>query len=570
MPVRRLPPLVLGLSLGLSLALTSASARASGPEEGPAGLVEGPSEAPSVEGPQGEGAQESLLRAEDPVRALFEMPPSSRDDAYGPRPTGVPTITREQIVRYGMDNPYVRAADEHVDAMEAQLRKANFAWVPIVRTSAVIAPGAAIDCDDVTLDGADGPFSFQYCRAAGDPADGTDPVDLQTVQGYFERIGNAGIALSLKAEFVVPITTFGKIVTVQKLAKVGVELAELQRLATQQETTLRIYQAHAALMLARETIAILDRAWDIIAGERGKIAAELGLGPDGLPAFDADPDSINPDRDPDDFVRLELGEVELATRMREARAIEAEALSTLWAIAGNAAPRGFDVKERRLVPDRIPGGLAELEHYQSMALAHRPEARMADAGVKFRQTQEKLARTNFLPDLGAVVRAELRYANKATTEMRTLYYTGRLNTSSIYLGLALSWNLDFHNDAFDLQKAQAERREAEYQREAARRLLLLEVEQAYRDVLDAEQQMAFMTLARDKSWKLVVSEQAADSVGTANFNDLRKALEKWAGFEFALFEAIMNRNAAIAGLSRAVGAPLVEPAPANPSPAVDG
>ncbi|EDM80349.1 hypothetical protein PPSIR1_11255 [Plesiocystis pacifica SIR-1] len=193
---------------------------------------------------------------------------------------------------------------------------------------------------------------------------------------------------------------------------------------------------------------------------------------------------------------------------------------------------------------------------------------MADAGVKFRQTQEKLARTNFLPDLGAVVRAELRYANKATTEMRTLYYTGRLNTSSIYLGLALSWNLDFHNDAFDLQKAQAERREAEYQREAARRLLLLEVEQAYRDVLDAEQQMAFMTLARDKSWKLVVSEQAADSVGTANFNDLRKALEKWAGFEFALFEAIMNRNAAIAGLSRAVGAPLVEPAPA--SLAVDG
>ncbi|HLT37660.1 MAG TPA: TolC family protein [Enhygromyxa sp.] len=506
------------------------------------------------------GSQAALLRDDDPVRALFEMPPARRDDSYGPRPAGVPTLTREQIVRYALDNPYVRAADQHIEAMEALLLTAKFAWVPIIRTSAVLTPGAAIDCDDISLQGEDGqPFSFQYCRAAGDPDDGSSAADLQTISGYFDRIARAGIAFRLQAEFVAPITTFGKIVNYQRLAKVGVELAEIQKLAAQHETILRIYEAHAALLLARESIEILREAWKVLQQERGKIEADLGLGPDGEPSFDSDPDSLNLDRDPDDMLRLELGEIELASRMREARMIESKALATLWAIAGNAAPSGFDVAEKSLKTDAVEGGLAELDHYRSLALKNRPEARLADAGVKARKVQEKLARTNFLPDLGAVVRLGYGYANAATPEMRTLYYTGRLNYSNVYFGLALSWDLDFHNDAFALKKARAERREAEYKAEAARRLLLLEVEDAYRAVIDAEQRLRFAELARDKAWKLVISEQTSASIGAGDFDDLSKALKQWAEFEFQRFESIMKRNTALARLSRAVGAPLTAP-----------
>lgn len=510
------------------------------------------------------GAQARLLASDDPVGALFEMAPSTRADAYGPRPAGVPAIDLAQLIRYGLENPYVRAADQSIEAMRAQLRMARFAWVPVIRTSAVLTPGAAIECDDLTLQGENGPFSFQYCRAAGDPEDGSRFTDLQTVTGYFSRFADAGIALRVNTEFVVPITTFGKIVSAKQLAKVGVEFAELQKLATQQETVLRIYEAHAAVLLARESIAILTDAWTILQSERDKIEADLGLGPDGQPAFDADLDSIDPNRDPDDLIRLEVGEIELAGRMREARMIEAKALASLWAIGGNAAPAHFDVAEQRLTPTAVEGGLAELDHYRKLALKNRPEAKLADAGVKARKLQEKLARTNFLPDLGAVVRVGVGYANKATTEMRTLYYTGRLNYSNVYFGLALNWNIDFHNDAFALQRARAQRREAEYKRDAARAMLLLEVEDAYRAVLDAEQQLRFAEIARDKSWKLVVSEQTSASIGSSDFDDLRKALTSWAEFEFKRFEAIMMRNTALAKLSRAVGVPLAAP-PGQPA-----
>lgn len=568
-------PRVLALGCSMLMLLASPTASASPPEaQPPSPRVEGPVKAqpesreapgtghaaPLVLSGSG-GAQEALIGAEDPVRALFEMPPGARDDAYGPRPAGVPAITREQIVTYGLDNPYVHAAEEAVEAMRATLAQAKFAWVPIIRASAVLSPGAAIECDDISLQGADGPFTFQYCRAAGDPPtgsgrDGGEPADLQTVGGYFGRIARAGIALRLSAEFVVPITTFGKIVTAQQLAKVGVKLTELQRMATENETVLRIYEAHAALLLARESIAILQEAWKIVQEERAKIEADLGLGPDGQPAFDADPESINLDRDPDDLTRLEVGELELAERMREARLIEAKALASLWAIAGSAAPHGFDVAERRLEADAVEGGLADLEHYRALALKNRPEAKLAEAGVEARKTQEKLARLNFLPDLGVVVRLGYGYGSAASTEMRTLYYTGRLNFSNVYFGLAMNWDLDFHNDAFALRRAQAQRREAEYKREAARRLLLLDVEEAYRAVLDAEQQLRFAELARDKSWKLVISEQTSGSIGAEDFDDMRRALQKWAEFEFKRFEAVMKRNTAIAKLSRATGVPL--------------
>jgi outer membrane protein TolC len=531
-------------------------------EMAPPPNVEGPVEPPppSIEPPIKRDAQATLaeVSAEEALRKLFDLPPSERDDSYGPRPAGVPTLTREQIVRYGLENPYVSAADQHVESMRALLRKAKFAWVPQVQTSVVLTPGAAITCDDVTLTGDSGDFSYQYCRSTGDPADGRDAVDIQQVQGYFQKIGQAGIALRFQAELLMPITTFGKIVTTQALAKVGVELAEIQKLATEQETILRIYQAHAALLLARESIEILKEAWTIVQSERVKIEDDLGLGPDGEQAFDADPAEINLDRDPDDLTRLEVGEIELADRMREARLIESRALATLWAIAGNAAPHGFDVEAQRLEPDPIVGGLADLDHYKATAQQHRPEARMADAGVKARKVQEKLARTMFLPDLGAVVRVGYGYANKADREMRTLYYTGRLNFSQIYFGVALAWTLDFHNDAFALQKARAERREAEYLREAARALLGLEVEEAYRNVLDAEQQMSFATLGRDRSWKLVVSEQTSSSVGAGNFEQMRKALTSWAEYEFKYFEAVMERNTAIARLGRVTGLSLTE------------
>ena len=491
------------------------------------------------------------------ARDLFDLPPARRMDAYGPRPDGVPQLTRSQIVDFGLQNPLIRAADAQIEQLEAVLLKARFAWVPVIKTTTALAPGFQTRCDDLTLPASDAlgtttPIDFQFCRPPGG-------VDIDTVGGYFKQLAGAGVTVRFNADFVVPLYTFGKIKNGKAMARAGVALAQLAKERARQETILRVYQAHTALLLARGSIGILQEAWSVLQDAKKQIEKDLGEGDD------ADPDEANPDRDPADLIRVELGELTMQERMNAARKIEAVALATLWTIAGEAAPPGFDIAERDLLGDTVAGGLKPVDHYRELGLKARPEAKMAAGLVDLRKAGEKFARSMFLPDLGVVASVQVAFSNKADRDMRALYYQDRFNYSRLVLALALNWTLDFHNQAFNLKKARAERREAEAQREAANLLLALEVERAYRDLLEAEQAVHLTASAIRKSKQLVIDQQLKQTVGGGNFTDLERALTRWAEWRFKHFESIHAQNVALASLSRTVGVSLQDPAGATTS-----
>lgn len=521
-------------------------------------------------------ASPSERGADDPIARAFEVPVAARTDPFGPRPADAPKVTRDQLVAYALENPAVDAATAKIEAMEANLLKAKFAWIPTIKTNFWLSPGANVDCDDVyfaqtTEDGtavvdASGNAvtqTFQYCRPGGN-----ENLDIQEVGDYLKQLGEAGIFMRFEADFVVPLYTFGKIRNAKKLAEIGVALTELERQATRQQLVLKVYQAHAALLLARESLSILDEAYKVLEKERGTIEKELGGGPD---AFDADPADMNPDRDPDDLVRVELAELEMAELAREARKIEATSLAALWALAGEAAPPGFDVVETQLGPEPMAETLKPSTYYKDLAFENRPEALMAEGAVKARRQKEKLARSNFFPDIGFAVRTAVGYAN-AFEQGPALYYNNRLNYSRFAFGLVMDWKLDFHNDAFNLKKARARTRQAMSERDAARLLLGLEVEKAYQELTDAQDDARLLAVARDKSWSLVLSEQASSSVGAGEFKDMQKALEQWARFEFRRVQAVSAYNVALAKLSRVTGTALsapvdaAEPAYTTPEP----
>ncbi|MCY0994668.1 TolC family protein [Nannocystis sp. ILAH1] len=487
----------------------------------------------------------------------FNLPTAARTDAYGPRPPGLPELTREQIVAYGLQNPLVKAADAQIEQMESTLLRAKFSWVPVIKTTTALAPGVYTRCQDVKLETTAGgdPIDFQYCSPAG--ANGTDIVDVDTISGYFRQLKEAGIAVRFGADFIIPLFTSGKIKSGKEMAAAGVALARLNKERTRQETVLRVYQAHTALLLARESLSILDEAWKVVQEAKGQIMVDLGE------TEDADPDESNPDRDPADLPRVELGELTLMERALEARKIEAVALATLWTIAGEAAPVGFDIAERALVTDGIDGGLRELPHYRDLGAQQRPEAKMAAGLVELRKAGEKFARSQFLPDFGIAVSVQISYMNQADRNMKALYYFDRYNYNRVIFAFAMNWNLDFHNSYFGLKKARAERREAEHQREAARYLLGLEVEKAYRDLQHADRSVKLTEQATRKAKQLVVDQQVKQTVGGGNFAELEKALTRWAEWRFKQFEAIHAHNVALAALSRAVGTSLG----ASPNPA---
>jgi len=546
----------------------AADADAEGPEvldDADAPIPEAPEprlDAPLPDGDVGDPI--SLRSTNDPIERAFRPPVAKRLDPFGPRPDDAPVLGRDQLVEFALQNPAIDAASAKIEAMEARLLEARFAWVPIIKTNVWLSPGANVECDDVyfaqtdvdgnPLSDSNGPLTqtFQYCRPGGD-----EDLDIQTLQGYLQQLGRAGVFVRFEAEFVVPVYTFGKIRNAKKLAQIGVALAQLERQATRQQTVLQVYQAHAALQLSRESLVILDEAYKVLEKERSVIEKELGGGAD---SFDADPSEMNPDRDPDDLVRVELASLEMAELAREARKIEATSLAALWALAGEAAPPGFDVKKVDLGLETVAGGLKASQHYKDLALKNRPEALLTEGAVKARRQQEKIARSNFFPDIGFAVKTSIGYGS-AFEQGPALYYNNRLNFSRLAFGLVMDWKLDFHNDAFDLKRARAKTRQAMSEREAAQLLLGLEVEKAYQDLTDAEADAELLGLARDKSWSLVLSEQASSTVGAGDFKDLQKALEQWARFEFRRVQAVQAYNVALAKLSRSVGVPLGAPVP---------
>lgn len=487
----------------------------------------------------------------------FSVVAKGRLDTYGSRPADVPRLALDQVVRYALENPAVQSADEQINAMRAQLRKAQFAWIPVIETQATLSPGVNIRCDDVTLDdGADG-FDFQYCRSRDD-----NSFDVNTIEGYFAQLADAGVRFEFRADMIIPITTFGKIRNTRKLAEVGVALRELEKSQVEQETVLRVQQAYAALLLARDTISILREAKSVVDQAESRVEKDLGGDDD----WDEDPVDTDNLRDPDDLVKVKIASIELQQLMRQAMKIESYSLSALWALAGEAAPPGFDLEARSLQTLALIDELQAPDDYVQMALGRRPEARMAAAGVKAREYQEKLARSNFLPDLGIAVSSGIARSNAVDREMSTLYYQDGFNWTRFSAALVMRWRWDFHFKTFDLQAARATTRAAMHQQEAAALLLGLDVKQAYGDLVEAQHLVDTYAEATDLRWRLVVSGQQKDTVGGGNASDLLRNLEKWYKTRFDYARAIYGYNDALARLSRAVGTQLARERTAAPTP----
>lgn len=522
---------------------------------------------PSTSGVVEEDAALDAARSTaSPARSALHSQASTLLDAYGGRPANAPALRLEEIIEYALQNPLVQAAKQDVVAMEAQVKKTRFAWIPVISTEMTLMPGANITCDTFTLfpsvseAGDVAPLDFQYCRSQRNE---NEVYNLNRVTDYFSQLSKAGVRFEFKASTVIPITTFGKLINLKKLAKVGLDLKRLEQMQMEHETIVRVHQAFTTLMLARESLAILQEAEGISKKAIGRVRADLGgdSDEDWDQDLDDEPDAAtNLARDPADLFKTELAGVEIAELSLQARRIEAVSLSALWALAGRAAPRGFDISQPRQPLYAIPGGLQDVQAYKEEALRNRPEAKMAAAAVLARHHQERIARANFLPDLGILLSFGVARSNAADPNIREFYYNNSLNYSRLTIALAMRWKWDFHMKAFDLQAARAVERSATFQNEAARLLLAQEVEQAYRELVEATHDIDLEREAVDLSWKLVVAAQQKDTVGGGDAGELVKYLETWYRRRFELAEAIQHHNLAVARLSRAVGSQLVDPA----------
>jgi outer membrane protein TolC len=341
-----------------------------------------------------------------------------------------------------------------------------------------------------------------------------------------------GLAWQFGLDGVIPLWTFGKITNTWDAADANVKLGEHEVRKEKNEVELAVRRAYYGALLAHDAELLVKEAQERV---------DKYLAPMQRKVDEGDGDEI-------DLIKLQIQREDLNVRESEAHKQQRLALSGLHFLTG--------VKGKLELPDvplkRVAHRLGPLAHYLSAARLHRPEINMARAGVLAREAQARLARSRFFPDLGIGLSA--RYANAPNvTDQRNPFSVDPGHGQSYGAALVMRYKLDFLPQAARLAQAEAELEEIRATERYALGGVGVEVEQAFREAVDAEKRLDSYgrSVALAKRW-LVQVQQGID-VGTFEDQDIVDPAKEYALKRFAQMSAIFDYNVAIARLALATG-----------------
>lgn len=341
-----------------------------------------------------------------------------------------------------------------------------------------------------------------------------------------------GLAWQVGLDGVVPLWTFGKITNTWDAADANVKVGENELKKEKNEVLLAVRRAFYGAQLAKDALVLVREA---------EARIDKYLAPLEEKVADGDSDEI-------DLIKLQLQREDLNARESEARKQQLYALSGLRFLTGVSGPLEVPDVPLKLLAHR----LGPLAHYLSAARVHRPEINMARAGILAKEAQMRVARAKLFPDFGLGLSA--RYANAPrVTDQRNPFTIDPGHGQSYGAALVMRYKLDFLPATARLAQAEAELEEIRATERYALGGVGVEVEQAFREAVDAENRLAAYgrSAALAKRWLLQV-QQGID-VGTFEDKDIVDPAKEYALRRFALMTATFDYNVAIAKLAQATG-----------------
>jgi outer membrane protein TolC len=341
-----------------------------------------------------------------------------------------------------------------------------------------------------------------------------------------------GLAWQVGLDGVVPLWTFGKITNTWDAADANVKVGENELKKEKNEVLLAVRRAFYGAQLAKDALVLVREA---------EARIDKYLAPLQEKVEDGDSDEI-------DLIKLQLQREDLNARESEAKKQQLYALSGLRFLTGVTGP--LEVPDVPL--KQLAHRLGPLAHYLSAARVHRPEINMARAGILAKEAQMRVARAKLFPDFGLGLSA--RYANAPrVTDQRNPFTIDPGHGQSYGAALVMRYKLDFLPATARLAQAEAELEEIRATERYALGGVGVEVEQAFREAVDAENRLGAYgrSAALAKRWLLQV-QQGID-VGTFEDKDIIDPAKEYALRRFALMTATFDYNVAIARLAQATG-----------------
>jgi len=432
-------------------------------------------------------------------------------DTDVPQPR-VLTLTLDEIVRMGVEaSPKLWAQRYVIQAAEAQWKQARAGLYPRLEYLQIFGP---------------------VNRARGNPLFSPDErTDLLNDLGVFTRL-----------ELIVnqPLTTFGRIRSHMEAAEQGLEAkkASFERFRLDLVQTLK--ELYYTVLLNEDIYRIVSDTEEQFAKAVEK--AEQFLADDAGTLTQQD------------MLKLRYGLARSSGQLveiRKGRKLVHAALKRLLYL-----PEGedFTLAEQHLSPVTID--LKELSHYQETATRLRPEFRELDRGILARKAELRAARKEYFPAL--FVSGIFRYAvapNRDEQENPFAVEDFNYLNGGLFLGCRLA--LDF-----GIPQRIAEKRAEVFtllqeQRDAVSGMLL-EVEKAYREVVEKQERLAFARDSRKNGRALAALSGASFHLGLGEARDTFEAFGIYTEAAAMYYMAVKEFNVAVAELARVTGNPFLE------------
>ncbi|MBM4358192.1 MAG: TolC family protein, partial [Deltaproteobacteria bacterium] len=259
------------------------------------------------------------------------------------------------------------------------------------------------------------------------------------------------------------------------------------------------------------------------------------------------------DADPIDLLKLQTYQSELRARLSEAARYEQVARAGLRYYTGVT-----DLEVRQAPLEVGKHRLGHLATYLAAARLHRPEVKMARAGLDARTAQVKLAQAQLFPDIGVGLSFGASYAPEVSNQINP-YVPDPGNYFRYGLGLVFQWSLDFPGAYARVAQAQAQLHEMVALDKKALGGVAAEVEAAYAEAVDWRKRVDAFAQAEKYARKWLATVQQSIDVGTLDEKEIIDPARRWAENRWSRLNATMEYNLALAKLARATGWDVVAP-----------
>ncbi|MEE2789045.1 MAG: TolC family protein [Myxococcota bacterium] len=451
-----------------------------------------------------------------------------------------PTFSLADLLVKARDgNPVMAIARAQLTDYLAQFDRAYYAWTPRLRLDTLLAPlperRELRQCVSLDTVGAGNGNLAEVFPCPGQDIQVDERITADT---------EIGILVGAKARLTFPIYTFGKVEYAQEAARAGVELGRTGLDLARSNLDYLVKKAYYGAQFAMSALDILQDGRKRMQKVRRDIEQELEKESGRFTS--------------NDLRQLIVDEADLRARILEVQSLNAQAWAGLRIAAHVDADAPINLDSLNLKAVHVEA--RDRAEYIELAVAARPDLKIARAAVRAREGQVKMALTDFFPNIALV--GQFNFAKGTTADDPADPFA---NDNYNFLGwgvvLGAEWNIDYSVLVSAHKRARARLAKQRAQYDALFQKVRLDVTGEVEEMKRRQQEMVIRRSAMKAAKGWLVSNTLNFGLGLTKTNELLKSLVAYSRARLETFRSIYEFNLAVARLSQSVGSDLAVPPP---------